>query len=53
MTKRVIEAQRKAIPAKDYTSKTKRGECANDCTSKRRNGSKYCADCSTKHHAKK
>lgn len=38
---------------KIYTSKTKRSECINDCKNPRKNGSKYCQECSDKHRAKK
>lgn len=35
---------------KEYTSKTKRGECANSkCTNPRRDSSKYCQACSENH----
>lgn len=35
----------------EYTSPTKRGECDNEgCTNKRRDGSKYCQECSDKYH---
>lgn len=34
---------------KEYTSKTKRGECKNiECKNKRRHSSAYCQECSNK-----
>lgn len=37
-------------PEKEYTSRTKRGQCMNlDCPNSRRSGSKFCQPCSDKH----
>lgn len=37
----------KSKDKEEYTSKSKRNECANEeCKNKKRNGSKYCQTCS-------
>lgn len=38
--------------SEEYVSKTKLGECSNDCKNKRRHGSKFCQQCSDKYKNK-